>query len=175
MNVIIDQPITTVVGIEQLLKTNDETNDTHTIKRRPLQLLISDSNSTTRSIKDVFNLSKIYFKYLLTIKTKITNNNIVINNKMKEFNEYYDNAAIIYDIIKKEWFWIINGEKMSQFILNSESSDNHRANFFDNHYMLESIAKMYGFDSWIAKNKSSSTPDDKRRQRNIIHDDIAQS
>lgn len=175
MNAIIDQQISTDVGIEQLLTTNDETNDTHTNKRRPSQLLISDNNSTTRSIKDVFNLSKIYFKYLLTIKTKIINNNIVINDKMKEFNEYYDNATIIYDIIKKEWFWITNGEKMSQFILNSESLDNHRANFFDNHSMLEFIAKMYGFDTWIAKNRLSTTPNDKRKQRSTIHDDIAQS
>jgi hypothetical protein len=117
----------------------------------------SDTNSDTfliKNIKDIFYTSKLYHKYLLTIKIKITNSNISDTIDIKNFDEFYDNSNIIYNEIKKEWFWLSNGDKMIQFINNSDSMDNHKQNYYNNFHMLEVIAKLYGFETWALNKKN---------------------
>ncbi len=114
---------------------------------------ISDS-ILNKSIKDIFNTSKLYHKYLSTVNTKITNSINMDETNVKNFNEYYENANIIYEEIKKEWFWLSNGDKMKQFINKSESMESHKQNYYNNFQMLEVITKMYGFDSWSTTQKN---------------------
>ncbi len=117
---------------------------------------LSDSTPESlmnKSIKDIFNMSKLYHKYLSTVKIKITNSNISDTIDIKNFNEFYDNSNIIYEEIKKEWFWLSNGDKMKQFIGRSDSTEIHKQNYYNNFQMLEVIAKMYGFDSWSTAQK----------------------
>jgi len=120
----------------------------------------SDSNSDiiNKSIKNIFNTSKLYYTYLSTVQMKITNSNETDANNVKNFNEFYDNAKIIYSEIEKEWFWISNSDIIKQFVLKSDSMESHKQNYYNNFQMLEAIAKMYGFDCWYTnqkKNKSS--------------------
>ena len=94
---------------------------------------------------------------------------IIPENLRVEFDEFYENANIMYEEIKKEWFWLSNGDKMSQFMGRSDSSESHKQNYYNNFQMLEVIAKMYGFDSWYVTQKN------KLSQSNAISNSISNS
>jgi len=117
-----------------------------------------------KSLKEIFNASKLYNKYLLTVKIKIINSNINDIEHIKNFKDYSETAEQLYEEIKNEWFYL-NNDDIRLFRFKNESLESHKINFYDNYNALESIAKLYGFDNWYitAKNKysSSSSPSHK--------------
>jgi hypothetical protein len=133
-------------------------------------------NLDYKSPKEVFAKSKLYHKYLLTVKTKLTNSNCNKQENIKSFNECYDDANLLYEGIKKEWFWLENGDKMKQFKINqnSESIDIHKTKFYDNYQMLETIAKLYGFESWYLtyKNKVLQEKEKKQGKEQYLEQDL---
>ena len=54
-----------------------------------------------KSIKDSFNASKLYNKYLQTLKSKINDSNIDTTTNFKELSESSDQ---LYEEIQNEWF-----------------------------------------------------------------------
>ena len=103
----------------------------------------------------MFNMSKLYYKYLTSVKTKMTNSTNINKNNLKDFSEYYTNANILYEDIRKDWFWISNGESLQPFYKkNIDDIEVYKSNLSNNYNMLETIAKVYGFDMWFEKNKS---------------------
>lgn len=109
-----------------------------------------------KSIKDSFNASKLYYKYLQTIKTKLNDSNMDVSHNFKEYSETSDQ---LYEEIQNEWFYLSNNDLIKSFRLKNDNIDNHKSNFYENYNALESIAKLYGFDSWYstAKYKLSSS------------------
>ena len=133
-------------------QTQSQTNQPQTQTQTNQPQTQTQTNQPQLSLKEIFNTSKLYHKYLSSVKTKITNSNISDISDIKDFDEYYDNANTIYDEIKREWFWLSNGDKMRQFInkTDSVSMESHKENYYNNFQMLEVIAKMYGFDAWYS-------------------------
>ena len=114
----------------------------------------SQSNILIKTPQEMFNMSKLYHKYLTSVKIKMSNSSNIDNEKTKDFIEYYINANIIYEDIRKDWFWISNGESLQPFYKkNIDDFDVHKMNLLNNYNMLETIAKIYGFDTWLIKNK----------------------
>jgi hypothetical protein len=141
-----------------------------------------DSSNSPANIKngnksiDIFNLSKLYYKYLNSVNIKLKNSTDrtteFIENKTK-FIEYYTHASLIYEDIKKNWFWLENGEKLKYFTRNEKteidmvgtegstlkamlSQENRKINLINNHNMLEYIAKLYGYDNWLYNQKNNN-------------------
>ena len=114
-----------------------------------------------KSIKELFNASKLYNKYLLTVKTKLNNSNInnIDHIKNKEFIEFSEIAEQTYEEIKNEWFYLSNNDNIKLFRLKNDNIETHKNNLYENYNTLEYIAKLYGFDNWYitAKIKSSSS------------------
>lgn len=141
-------------------------NQSVTVSNSPSQtnlnttINLTDSNSetfTNKSIKDIYSKCKLYHDYLGAINSKI-NKGASLNIdevNLKDFDECYRNADIIYEKIKNEWFWLSNGDEMKQFkyLTSSDSMENHKQEFFENFQMLEASAKIYGFDLWYSKLK----------------------
>lgn len=142
---IMKQDKTEIKKSDSIATSLDENND----------ILSTCSCTYTRTPKTIFSLSKLYHKYLSAVNMKIINSNITKTNDIKTFEEFYENANIIYENIKNDWFWISNGEKMNQFMLKSESIDDHKNNLYNNYEMLENIAKMYGYEAWSNKKKTN--------------------
>lgn len=136
---------------------------------------IKNSNKSKTPV-DIFNLSKLYYKYLNSVNIKLKNSTDTttefIENK-KKFMECYTNASLIYEDIKKNWFWLENGEKLKYFtrkatlmnsnFLESEQNsqsevdmENRKINLINNQNILEYIAKLYGYDSWLLNQKNNS-------------------
>ena len=115
-----------------------------------------------KSIKDLFNASKLYNKYLLTIRIKLNNSNMNDMENTKNFKEFSETAEQLYEEIKNEWFYLSNNDNIKLFRLKNDNIETHRDNFYENYQALESIAKLYGFDNWYATAKyklsSSSSP-----------------
>lgn len=136
------------------------------------------ANLDYKSTKEVFAKSKLYHKYLSTVKTKLTNSNCNKQEDIKSFNKCYDVANDLYVEIKREWFWLENGDKMKQFKINqnSESIDILKTSFYDNYRMLEEIAKLYKFDSWYFPYKDKVLQEKKKKQgkEQDIEQDIEQ-
>lgn len=130
---------------------------------------IKNSSSKSKTPVDIFNLSKLYYKYLNSVNVKLRSSSDTttefIENR-KKFMEYYTNATLIYEDIKKNWFWLENGEKLKYFtrnatLLESEQMlqsemdiENRKINLMNNQNMLECIAKLYGYDSWLSNQKN---------------------
>ena len=68
--------------------------------------LVSTDSVENKSIRDIYNASKLYHRYLSTLKINITETNNIDEANIDNFNECYENAEKIYDEIKKEWFWL---------------------------------------------------------------------
>ena len=117
--------------------------------------LVSTDSVENKSIRDIYNASKLYHRYLSTLKIKINESNYIYNTNIDNFNECYENAESIYDEIKKEWFWLSNDPTLKQFTYNKSSDfmEIHKENYYKNFQMLEAIAKIYGFDEWLSKKK----------------------
>ncbi len=124
----------------------------------------------SKSIKELFNASKMYNKYLQTIRIKVDNSNLDEIDQIKNLNnfkQFSDTAEQIYEEIKNEWFYL-NNNNIRLFRLKNDSIETHKLNFIENYNALETIAKLYGFDNWyiVAKNKSSSTSSPKLLSNN---------
>jgi len=111
-----------------------------------------------KSIKELFNASKLYNKYLLAVKIKIENSNLDGIEQIKNFKDFSETAEHVYEEIKNEWFYL-NNDNIKLFRLKNDSIETHKNNFIENYNALESIARLYGFDNWYntAKIKSSSS------------------
>lgn len=144
-----------MITIEQQLPQHDRIISAidESIDMNPTEML---ENSTTNKL---FNLSQLYYRYLTVVKTKLNNSNKKMTKKIKEFDEYFENATLIYEDIKTDWFWLSNGEKMSQFISNISKIDSHKTNFMTNYSMLKSITELFGFNIWVNKLKSPKLND----------------
>ena len=120
---------------------------------------VTKNSVENKSIRDIYNASKLYHKYLSTLKIKINESNYIYNTNIDNFNECYENAESIYDEIKKEWFWLSNGPTLKYFTYNysPDFMDIHKENYYKNFQMLEAIAKIYGFDEWLSKKKKHIT------------------
>ena len=137
----------------KLLKINNiniNINDTTTTTTTNNSVNSSNDINYTQNI---YNISKLYYKYLSSVNTKILNTNIIkvdeIDiNEINNFNECYEYASIIYNKIKKDWYWISNGTKMKQFILKSNLNDPSINNYYNNYLLLKTIANLYGFKLW---------------------------
>ena len=112
-----------------------------------------------KSIKELFSASKLYNKYLITVRIKLNNSNIAEIEHIQNFKDFSETADQVYEEIKNEWFFLSNNDNIKFFRLKNDSIDTHKTNFYENYYALESIAKLYGFDNWYTnvKNKSSSS------------------
>jgi len=128
-----------------------------------------------KSIKDSFNASKLYNKYLQTLKTKLNNSNIDATTNFKELSESSDQ---LYEEIQNEWFYLSNNDMIKSFRLKNDNIELHKTNFYENYYALESIAKLYGFDAWYTtarfKLTSSSSPSiiSSNINKNIVNNNI---
>jgi hypothetical protein len=115
-----------------------------------------------KSIKELFSASKLYNKYLLTVRIKLNNSNMNEIEHIKNFKEFSETADQVYEEIKNEWFYLSNNDNIKLFRLKNDSIETHKTNFYENYYALESIAKLYGFDNWYTNAKyklsSSSSP-----------------
>lgn len=120
-----------------------------------------------KSFNDLYKISKLYNKYLLTVKAKIINTDSHYIFNIDKFNESTKIAEQIFEEIKNDCFFILNHKNISQFRLNN--TDNMINNFYDNFYALEYIAKQYGFDNWYitAKYKLSSSSNKTASPTNI--------
>lgn len=124
----------------------------------------------SKSIKELFNASKMYNKYLQTIRIKVDNSNLDDIDQIKNLNnfkQFSDTAEQIYEEIKNEWFYL-NNNNIRLFRLKNDSIETHKLNFIESYNALETIAKLYGFDNWyiVAKNKSSSSSSPKLLSNN---------
>jgi hypothetical protein len=129
-----------------------------------------------KSIKELFSASKLYNKYLITVKIKInnSNNNLDELDTIKTFNEFSETADQIYEEIKNEWFYLSNNDNLKPFRLKNDSLEIHKNNLLENYCTLESIAKLYGFDTWYtnAKIKLSSSSSISPSNNNIVINNI---
>jgi hypothetical protein len=137
----------------------------------------SSSSNNSKTFKDLFISSKLYFKYLSVVKSKINNLNIDTIKNEKTFLEHYNYSINLLEEINKEWFWISNGDVFNSFRENGDKINEikeHKKKFSDNCHVLESIAKYYGYDKWM-KNRhklliSNLSKDDSINSINLIKD-----
>jgi len=128
--------------------------NSNTIRSSKSTMSMGSINSITeKNPKEIYTMSKLYNKYLTSIKNKISKNNLEETVYGQNFAISYDNAIIIYEQIEKDWFWILNGDKMSQFKMNTKKELNKTV-FNNNYLLLRKIAKTYGFDDWSVKIKN---------------------
>jgi hypothetical protein len=147
------------------LNLTESTSDSFRIytksqKQTELFQNLDQSQANIRSPQELFNTSKLYYKYLTSVKIKMANSSNIGKDKTKDFSEYYTNATILYEDIRKEWFWISNGESLQPFYnkqkINPDDIEAHKTNLINNYNMLKTIAKIYGFDIWFAKHKTKN-------------------
>ncbi len=100
-------------------------------------------------LREQYNLSKIHHKYLVSVHKKLNTTNNIKTTNIINFNKNYNDAVIIFEEIKKEWFWIDNYRDF----VNNSNYETHRTNFLNNFTMLECISKLYGYDIWFQNNK----------------------
>ena len=115
------------------------------------QKSLTSNTVNTRSYKEIYNLSKIYYKYLVSVNNKLNNSNNIKESNIINFNKNYNDALLMYTKIKKELFWLENGDNFKDF--SNNKFDDHKSIFMNNFTMLECISKLYGFDLWYTKYK----------------------
>jgi len=121
---------------------------------------LKSSNKNTKNsktYKEMFIASKLYFKYLSVVKSKINNLNVEtdILHQTIFMNDYETSSSLITEI-NKEWFWITNNDIFKIYKTNNcTNMEQHKKRFIENFTILESICNNYGFDKW-AENKIKS-------------------
>lgn len=131
-------------------------------------------SSTNKSPKEIYTMAKLYHKYLETVHSKLSTQTTTqqltstqqststqqpssTTQMQKDFDEYYINANVLYEEIKKDWFWLSNDQTQLMFCSKNKLTDieEQKMNLLNNFNMLEIIAKLYGFDVWYDKNKAN--------------------
>jgi hypothetical protein len=107
-----------------------------------MELEISEEK-TEININNLYKKSKLNYKYLSSVKIKLSNLN-VSSTEYKNFNNQYNIALMSYEELQKDWFWLKNGPYLNHFF----NTDNMQINnFLNNCYILDNIAKLYGIQS----------------------------
>ena len=106
-------------------------------------LNVNDQDKPKIDFKTLFLESKDYNRFLQQVKydlSQITE----VNDEIAQFNIFYKYATVLYETIKKEWFWISNNEINRLFYYNDDQ-ENHTKNFTENFELLKDIAYKYNY------------------------------
>ena len=144
--------------INSLINSSCESNSSNSSNSSNLSNSSNSSNSKNKkekNYKDIFCSSKLYFKYLSVIKSKLNNlNNITDENYQKIFIEHYDYCVNLFTEMNKEWFWISNNDTFKSYRNqknNYNEIEEYKKKFVENFNILELICNYYGFQKWAEK------------------------
>ena len=141
------------IGSANLINTST-TNSSSTVSP---PLLINSKNKKEKNYKDIFCSSKLYFKYLSVVKSKLNNlNNNTDENYQKIFIEHYEYCINLFTEMNKQWFWISNNDTFKSYRNqknNYDEIEQYKKKFIENFNVLELICNYYGFQKW-AENRA---------------------